>query len=148
MAAINLFITKPEYLSQIPVRDGNIIFIEQSGQVCLDYHEERYAYETICTYQKDAERVSDKTKLPGYYFVTETNCFWYFDSINWTRITQTPENVISFVETDLPSQGETEILYISKKEQKICIWDKDDSSYLTVANCAKTISEEEISSLF
>lgn len=148
MAIVNLYITKPKYLSQIPVQDGNIIFLEQSGQVCLDYNNDRYTYETIHTFQKDVERIAYTAVLPGYYFVVETGCLWYFDSTTWTRITQAPEDVISFVEIDLPETGKSEVLYVSKKKQNISVWDVDNNEYLTVSDYTKTVTAEDIANLF
>lgn len=148
MAIVNLFVTKPKYLSQIPVRDGNIVFVEQSNQVCLDFHNERYTYETIHTFHNEAERIVYRPFLSGYYFVIETGCLWYFDKTKWTRITKTPEDIITFVEVDMPATGKSEVLYVSKKNQNIMVWDKDKEEYSTVSNYTKTIDTNDITNLF
>ena len=148
MAIVNLFVTKPKYLSQIPVRDGNIVFVEESNQVCLDYNNERYTYETIHTFQTEQERAAYKPTLPGYYFVADEGCLWYYDASKWTRITKTPEDIITFVEMEFPATGKTEVLYVSKKYQNISLWDEAKQDYLSVANHTKMVTEEDIANLF
>ena len=147
MAVVNLYIAQPKHLSQLPVRDGNIIFLENSNKVCLDYHDKRYDYETIKTFQTDSEREIFVPDLSGYYFVVETGCLWYYNN-GWSRITCPPEDVVTFVDIDLPTVGRSETLYVSKKKQVISIWDTDKNEYLAVSDYTKSVTEDDIANLF
>lgn len=133
MAVINLYVTKPKYLSQIPVRDGNLIFAEQSNTVCFDFNGTRYPYKTIHTFETEAERAAYTAYLDGYYFVKETNMLWSYSNFSWKKLC--PDNLEPLVFgssiDDFPKVGNKTSLYIADK----CIFKYDPTfGYIMVSN--------------
>lgn len=73
MAKARLYYTKAEKLPLIPIIDGQIIFVDDSHEVCLDMHGERTSFSTIYEYSLDIDRQAASSPKPGFYFVKETN---------------------------------------------------------------------------
>ena len=79
-AKAKLFFTKEQYLSTLPVKDGQIIFVSDSNKVCLDMSKTRHTYQTIIEFETEEERISLKAPAKGFYFVQETGMIWRYSN--------------------------------------------------------------------
>ena len=67
-----LFYTQEKYLSSLPIKDGQIIFVADSRKVCLDMRSQRYSYETIQTVEDEEELFEIENPVSGFYFTEST----------------------------------------------------------------------------
>ena len=72
-AKAKLFYTKEKYLSTLPVKNGQIIFVPDAHKVCLDMSTQRFTYQTILELETERDRLSIQAPLNGFYFVEEDN---------------------------------------------------------------------------
>lgn len=72
MAIANLIYTTSAKLNELPVEDGQIIFVPDVSTVCLDIHEQRFYYQTIKSFETDAQRAATPFPVVGFYWVEET----------------------------------------------------------------------------
>ena len=139
MAVVKLYRTKSERLSQLPVRNGNIIFVSDTRQICLDADGLRIPYDPIKIFDTEKER-AECDPVTGFYFVNETNVLWRYADKAWTQLT--PSNLTPIVYgkvlADFPQEGQSDILYVA--DEAIYKWDSAASQYTIAAN--KTIWEE------
>ena len=148
MAAVTLYTTKPKFVSQIPVKNGNLIFVEDTGKICFDFNDKRNEYNTLFTFKNEQARQDYPAIVEGYYFVKGSGCLWYFDPSNgWRRITKRPEDVVNFTD-ELPKEGKKGTLYVNQVTQVVYSWDENNKKYIAVSNFTKTILEEDIDNLF
>ena len=137
MAAVNLYVTKSKYFSQLPVRDGNIIFATDVGTVGFDYNGSRLYYDTIRTFETEENRLAFKSPLDGYYIVQETNMFWYYHNKEWKKLC--PDNLEPLFfgesEDDFPAIGNPTSLYVAN--EALYKWDNRTQSYMMVSNLTK-----------
>ena len=131
-----LFYTKEKYLSTLPVKDGQIIFVPESHKVCLDMSKTRHTYQTIEEFKTEAERLSVNTPHKGFYFVEETNTIWRYSS-SWNRINSSGLNPIVYGETEeeFPVEGNKESLYFT--DEGIFNWKEAAGKYNLIANANK-----------
>ena len=139
MAVVKLYRTKSERLSQLPVRNGNIIFVSDTRQICLDADGLRIPYDPIKIFDTEKER-AEYDPVTGFYFVNETNVLWRYADKAWTQLT--PSNLTPIVYgkvlADFPQEGQSDILYVA--DEAIYKWDSAANQYTIAAN--KTIWEE------
>ena len=72
MALANFVYTTSAKLNQLPVEDGQIIFIPEIAIIAMDMYGQRFLYQNIKTFETDAERVSIPFPVEGFYYVEET----------------------------------------------------------------------------
>jgi hypothetical protein len=72
MAIAKFVYTTSAKLDTLPVEDGQIIFAPDANTLCLDITGQRFYYQTIKTFQTDAERVETPFLNQGFYYVEET----------------------------------------------------------------------------
>lgn len=73
MAKMKLVYTTLAKLEELPQEDGQIIYLPESGAICLDMRGKRYTYHTLQTFETDEERLSTRGVNKAFYFVEETN---------------------------------------------------------------------------
>ena len=127
-----LFYTKEKYLSSLPVKDGQIIFVPDSNKVCLDMISTRYSYETIKVFQTEKER-NNYTPIEGFYFVEETKVIWRWSGEKWNQISPVNLNPVVYgaSEEEFPSIGTSNTLYYT--DEGIYNW-KETQEYNLIAN--------------
>lgn len=134
MAKMKLIYTTLEKLNDLPIEDGQIIYIPDSNAICLDLKGERYTYHTLQTFETEEERIDTIGVNRGFYFVEETNIMWQYIGNQWKRIT--PENLTPVVYIDniehFPSQGEENVLYYTDKG--VYNWKQALNKYNLIAN--------------
>lgn len=134
-------------LPDLSIKNGQLIFVQDSQTIALDLNGKRIFYNEILTINTEEQRKSILAPISGsYYFVIETAVLWTYHT-RWIQVTTPPEGII-FIGLKLPQLGQSKTLYVNKENCSISVWDDDSQSYQIVAEKTKRISEDEISSLF
>lgn len=86
MARIVFKSTTASKLSELPIVDGQLIFVKDTHSILLDNDSKRIKYEQITILQEDTERTSILAPITNiFYFVEETNCLWKYKD-GWVLI--------------------------------------------------------------
>lgn len=143
---LSLIATNSPRVRQLPIKNGQLIFVQNLGRIAFDYNGKRVFYNQIVELETEAERVALEEPLDGFYFVIGSGILWQYKS-GWNQITERPENIVH-IDVVLPQLGQEKTLYVNKAEQNISVWDKETSKYITVADYTKDATEDDILSLF
>lgn len=134
-------------LPDLSIKNGQLIFIQDSQKIALDFNDKRVFYNQVVILQKESDREAILAPINGlFYFVVDTAVLWMYHN-EWVQITSQPENIV-FIGTTLPELGSAKTLYVNKEEQNISIWDSESSEYIVVGNTYSPISNNDILSLF
>lgn len=134
-------------LPDLSIKNGQLIFIQDSQTIALDLNGKRTFYNEIITMDTEEQRQSILAPISGsYYFVIETAVLWTYHT-TWIQITTPPEDIV-FIGLSLPQLGQSKTLYVNKENCSISVWDDNSQSYQIIADKTQSISEDEISSLF
>ena len=144
---LSICATTSDRVSDLVIKDGQLIFVHDLGRLALDYKGKRTFYNQVIELDTDIERTNLENPVNGkYYFVINTAVFWrYFNG--WQQLTSSPEEVL-FIGTELPELGQANKIYVDKDDKEISVWDEDAEVYVPVANYTESISEETIKTLF
>lgn len=96
-------------LDQLPVADGQLIFVRDAREIYLDVNGERTTYSQIMILFDEEHRQNLKP-VTGFYFVSSTNVLWRYNG-QWIQLTTSPKEVVVFTD-ELPQNGVEETLYI------------------------------------
>ena len=143
---ISVIATTSSKLSNLIIKDGQLIFIQDKGRIAFDFKGKRVFYNQITELNTEQERATLVEPMYGYYFVIETAVLWSYHG-EWIQITSKPEEVV-FVGVELPELGQEKILYVDKDDKEISIWDEENNEYITVANYTNEVTSEDIENLF
>ena len=144
---ISVIGTVAKKLPDLPIQDGQIIFVKDKKKVALDLNGKRTFYNEIVTFDTAQERQDLLAPINGcFYFVINTAVLWFYQD-KWVQITTTPEEVV-FFGTEVPELGKGNVLYVNKSKQNISVWDEDSSSYVIVGEATGFIANEDIDKLF
>ena len=120
-------------ISDLPIKDGQLVFVHYLHRIVLDFDGKRTFYNQIVELQTENDRLGLLAPIVGiYYFVIETAVLWTYRS-NWIQLTAPPQELINFTDI-LPEVGHENTLYINKEEQNISIWDEKSLKYITIAH--------------
>lgn len=145
-AILSVCATVGSKLSDLAIKEGQLIFVQDKHRVALDFNGKRVFYNQIEEIATEAARASMLAPVSGiYYFVIDSAVLWTYKD-RWIQITTPPEEVV-FIGTELPELGSKNTLYVDKTGG-ISIWDDVDQSYIVVADKCGAISENDIVSLF
>lgn len=134
-------------LPDLSIKNGQLIFIQDSQKIALDFNDKRVFYNQVVILQKESDREAILAPINElFYFVVDTAVLWMYHN-EWIQITSQPENIV-FIGTTLPELGSAKTLYVNKEEQNISIWDSESSEYIVVGNTYSPISNNDILSLF
>lgn len=134
-------------LPDLSIKNGQLIFIQDSQKIALDFNDKRVFYNQVVILQKESDREAILAPINElFYFVVDTAVLWMYHN-EWVQITSQPENIV-FIGTILPELGSAKTLYVNKEEQNISIWDSESSEYIVVGNTYSPISNNDILSLF
>lgn len=144
---LSICATTSDRVSDLVIKDGQLIFVHDLGRLALDYKGKRTFYNQVIELDTDIERTNLENPVNGkYYFVINTAVFWrYFNG--WQQLTSSPEEVL-FIGTELPELGQANKIYVDKDDKEISVWDEEAEVYVPVANYTESISEETIKTLF
>ena len=146
---LSIIATTSERISDLVIKNGQLIFIHDLGRLALDYNGKRTFYNQLIELETEYDRTSLIDPQNGkFYFVIEKAVLWrYFNG--WQQLTTAPEEIL-FVGTEFPELGQEKTLYVNKTEnnENISIWDGESESYKIVADKTYSISAQEIEALF
>lgn len=152
-AQLSVIVTTSSRLSDLIIKNGQLIFIKDKCRIALDFNDKRTFYNQITELDTDYERKSLPSPSTGYYFVIETAVLWFYQD-GWVQVTMRPDDII-FVGAELPALGQEKKIYINKKKKEISIYDNEEDNYIIVAdktddmdNLINTVTEDDINSLF
>lgn len=139
--------TNSDRLGDFLIKDGQLIFIQDTQVIAFDWNGKRKYYNQIIELEKDSDRENLLEPINRkYYFVIGTGVLWrYFNG--WTQITGKPEETVC-IGIELPELGKENTLYVQKNERVIYVWDEELSEYIPVANYTGDYSAEDIHALF
>lgn len=132
MAIVKAYNTLQSKLSQLPVSDGNLIFVTDTHTIYLDINGTRLGYTDITVLSQESDRTSILAPVEGFYYVEETDIFWRYKE-GWKQIT--PDNLNPLflgAYEDFPPTGKDNVLYIS--DDATYKWDSLTSQYICIAN--------------
>lgn len=145
-AVLSVIATKSTKLSELVIKNGQLIFVQDKNRIALDWGGNRKFYNSIEIIEAEAEREAIVSPTNGYYFVIDSAVLWRYDN-GWTQVTSKPDEVL-FIGVELPELGKANKLYVNKKEQSISVWDEDTDSYLRVGEVASSVDFSSIEALF
>lgn len=143
---LSLIATTSSKVKDLIIKDGQLVFIQDLGRIAFDFKGKRVFYNQIVELDTDADRLSLKSPLSGYYFVIDSACLWFYQD-GWIQITEKPKEVI-FIGVELPELGQANKIYIDTDDKEISVWDEESGKYIVVADCTKEVSDADIESLF
>lgn len=146
---LSVIATTASRLSDLEIKDGQLLFIQDKSKIALDFKGKRKFYNQIEVLSTDIERQSLESAVNGlFYFVIGTAILWIYQD-GWIQVTSPPQNILQ-IGTTFPDLGAENTLYIDKSNKSISIWDPDLNSYSVIANKTEIaeITNEDIDSLF
>ena len=147
-AILSLIATDSSKIRELPIKNGQLVFIKNLGRIALDYNNTRVFYNQIVELESEAERLLLDNPLDGYYFVLSSACLWFYKG-KWIQITEKPEEIL-FIGVDLPQLGQEKKIYVTTKEgeERISIWDESLGTYIVVSDKTQEVSNMDIEELF
>lgn len=131
-AIVKFYYTANSKLSELPVADGQIIFVYDTKKFYLDMNGLRLGYSDIQVLALESDRTSILAPTEGFYFVDETDVLWRYKG-GWKQVT--PDNVSPIVMADyeeFPPTGKENTLYVT--DDATYKWDAVSSQYVCVSN--------------
>lgn len=141
--------TLGERVKELPIKDGQLIFVQDKHRIALDFNGKRRFYNQIEELGTELERRSLLAPISGmYYFVIDSAVLWTYQN-GWIQITSKPEEIV-FIGTEMPELGRVQTLYVTTTDgsENIAVWDMDMSSYKVVADKTQEVTDEDIERLF
>lgn len=141
--------TLGERVKELPIKDGQLIFVQDKHRVAFDFNGKRRFYNQIEELNTELERKSLLAPISGmYYFVIDTAVLWTYQN-GWIQITSKPEEIV-FIGTEIPELGKAKenMLYVNKAEKNISVFDSANNEYIIVSDCTQDVTEEDIENLF
>ena len=145
---MSLVATNSPRIRELPIKNGQLIFIQDLGRIAFDYKGKRVFYNQIIEVETETERSALENPLEGYYFVIDSGCLWFYKD-GWDQITKKPETVL-FIDVELPQLGQAKegALYVNKAEREIAVFDSELNDYIIVADCTREVTSADIEDLF
>lgn len=113
-------------LSQLELKNGQLIFTGDTRKIYLDFNDIRTEYSQIIVLAKEESRLTYLSPITGFYFVQETKVFWRYENGEWIQLTSPPKETVVFIDYEqLPPKGEPKVLYVT--ENQTYVW--NGSSY-------------------
>lgn len=141
--------TTSERISDLVIKNGQLIFIYDVGRIALDYNGKRTFYNQIIELDAEQDRLNLTDPTNGkYYFVIETMEFWRYYN-GWNLLTKSNDDVVVIAD-EFPALGQKKTLYVNSTEnnEHISIWSDEKQDYTVVADKTHTISVSDIEALF
>lgn len=143
----SIIATTASRLPDLPIKNGQLVFVKDSQKVALDINDKRTFYNQIVVLQTDIERQSLPAPISGlFYFVIDTAVLWHYQQ-SWTQVTTSPSKVV-YIGVSLPELGSANTLYMNTSRNNISVWNDDTKKYQVVADKTEVIGDDDISKLF
>lgn len=86
-------------LSDLEVKDGQLIFVQDKNTIALDFGGKRRLYKQIEELSTEDARLSLLAPVIGrYYYVVETGVMWTYQN-DWVQITTTPSDIKNYADS-------------------------------------------------
>ena len=145
-SVMSLIATTSSRIRELPIKDGQLVFIRDLGRIAFDFKGQRVFYNQIVELDTEADRQALENPLSGYYFCIDSACMWFYKD-DWIQITDKPQDII-FIGTELPQLGQQNKLYVDTDDKEISVWDEETDRYITVSNFTEDATDEDIENLF
>ena len=107
--------TTGERVKELPIFNGQLIFVQDKHRIALDFNGKRTFYNQIEELSTELERTSLLAPISGmYYFIIETAVLWTYQG-GWIQITSKPDEIV-FIGTTMPELGKEQTLYVNKTD--------------------------------
>lgn len=120
MATMNFVTTTDSRLTQLPLKNGQLIFVRDSQKIYLDAQDTRTEYTSIINLVDEEQRKGLVSPVNGgFYFVNETKAMWNYDRGTWTQLTGlVEEKEVLFDDEESLSidQMKENVLYVSGRD--------------------------------
>lgn len=145
---MSLVATNSPRIRELPIKSGQLIFIQDLGRIAFDFNGKRVFYNQIIELETEAERLMLDSPLEGYYFVIGSGCLWFYKD-KWNQITEKPKEVVH-IDVELPQLGQAKegTLYVNKTEREIAVFDSTSNEYVIVSDYTRGVTDEDIENLF
>jgi hypothetical protein len=80
MAQMKIVYTTSNKLSELPLENGQIIFIADTHEIYMDMRNKRSGYSMINVFATEADRLAVEEPEIGFYLVEETSIVWRYKS--------------------------------------------------------------------
>lgn len=131
-AIVKFYHTTNSKLNELPIVDGQVIFVHDTKKFYLDMSGVRVGYSDIQVLPSDSDRTSILAPVEGFYFVDDTNVMWRYKG-GWKQITPSELSPLYFGEYEsFPPIGKESTLYLT--DSATYRWDSITSSYICIAN--------------
>ena len=144
-AVMSLVATSSSRISELVIKDGQLIFIQDLGRIAFDFKGKRVFYNQIVELETEADRLDVENPF-GYYFVIDSACLWFYKD-GWIQITEKPQDIM-FIGVELPQLGQQGKLYVDTDDREISVWDEETDTYIKVSNYTEEVTKADIESLF
>lgn len=133
-----VYATTSQRLPQLPLLDGQLIFVQDTKSVYFDFNGLRLEYAIISTIESEEKRESLSNVAEGFYYVEDTNVLWRYKD-GWTQITPSNVDFLYFGGVEaFPKVGKKNVLYVA--DDATYKWDSTAQEYVVVANKTQWIS--------
>lgn len=96
---LSVIVTANSKLSDLSVKDGQLIFVQDKNTIALDFGGKRTLYKQIEELATEAARTSILAPVTGhYYFIVETGVLWTYQD-GWVQITETPNDIKDYADS-------------------------------------------------
>lgn len=146
---LSIIATTSDRVKELPIKNGQMIFVQNMGRIALDFKDTRKFYNQIIELETEAERLSLTSPSSSYYFVIDSAILWFYKD-GWIQITGKPEEIV-FIGTDnIPELGQEKKLYVNKTSgnENISVWDDSLNDYIVVSDKTQEVTNEDIENLF
>lgn len=147
---LSIVATTGERVKELPIKNGQLVFVQDLGRIAFDYKNKRKFYNQIEEIDTEKARQELESPVNGvYYFIIETAVLWTYRNDAWVQITSKPEEIV-FVGLEFPQLGVEQTIYANTTDgnEHIAVWNDELGDYQVVADKTQTISENDITSLF
>ena len=146
---MSIIATTSERISELVIKNGQLIFVHDMGRIALDYNGKRTFYNQVIELETEQDRLDVNPINGKYYFVIETAIFWRYANGNWMKLTHNVEDAV-YIGNELPELGKANTLYADTTENAECItvWDEEKQCYKVVADKTQTIDPGFVRGLF
>ena len=133
MATVQFVYTTSAKMNDLPVEDGQIIFVPELSTIAMDLYGQRFYYQMIKSFDTDAQRIATPFPIIGFYWVEETETLWRWNQ-RWTKVSSSNDSSVveAEKEEDFPQEGVSNTLYYT--DDGIYRWKNSSDKYNLIAN--------------
>ena len=131
---LSAIVTANSKLSDLSVKDGQLIFVQDKNTIALDFGGKRTLYKQIEELATEAARTSILAPVTGhYYFVVETGVLWTYQN-GWVQITETPKGIKNYADSASGGALEDAKAYADEIASRVSGSIDDDGSIIITFN--------------